>query len=258
MPNYTKLFNSIVTSTIWSEDDKTRIIWITMLALADQNGEVQASIPGLARLAGVQIADVESALVKFTEPDNYSRTPDNQGRRIAMIDGGWELLNHAKYRRMASLADKKESSASRQKRFRDRNAPVTLSNAPSVTSNAPVTLEVAKVTLLSDIAEAEAEAEAEADKSKRRKEQLSPPFSSEQFVEAWDCWVRYKSERRQKLTDSTIKGTFKKMAAWGEGQSIDAIESSISNGWQGLFEPTVNGAKKPKFNGTIENLELPQ
>ena len=69
MPNYTKLFNSIVTSTIWTEDDKTRIVWITMLAIADQNGEVQASIPGLARLAAVSISDAEMAIAKFLGPD---------------------------------------------------------------------------------------------------------------------------------------------------------------------------------------------
>lgn len=153
MPNYTKLFNSIVTSTIWTEDDKTRILWITMLALADQNGEVHASIPGLARLAGVSVSDAETAVNKFLSPDEYSRTPDNEGRRIAKIDGGWELLNHSKYRRMASLADKKESTANRQKRFRDRNATVTHSNAP--------------VTQETDIAEEEAEEEAEADIKER-------------------------------------------------------------------------------------------
>ena len=154
MPNYTKLFNSIITSTIWTEDDKTRIVWITMLAIADQNGEIQGSIPGLARLAGVSVKDTETALEKFLSPDAYSRTPDYDGRRICKIEGGWELLNHAKYRRMASLADQKEANAKRQKRHRERNASVTDSNVTVTHSNAGVTLKT-------DKAEAEAEAEAE-------------------------------------------------------------------------------------------------
>ena len=132
MPNYTKLFNSIVTSTIWTEDDKTRIVWITMLAIADQHGEVQASIPGLARVAGVSVEATENAINKFLSPDLYSRTPDDEGRRIEKIDGGWVLLNHAKYRAMASKEDSKSSNAKRQKRHRDklaRNATVTDSNA---------------------------------------------------------------------------------------------------------------------------------
>lgn len=148
MPNYTKLFNSIVTSTIWTEDDKTRILWITMLAMADQHGEVHASIPGLARIAGISTQDAESAIGKFLSPDPYSRTPDNEGRRIAPIDGGWELLNHAKYRRMASKEDSKEATAQRVRRHRERNATVTVCNAIVADQR--------------DIAEAEADTKAEA------------------------------------------------------------------------------------------------
>lgn len=155
MPNYTKLFNSIVTSTIWTEDDKTRIVWITMLALSDQNGEVHSSIPGLARLSAIPIPDVERALEKFLSPDPYSRTPDNDGRRIAKIDGGWELLNHAKYRKMASKEDSKAASAERVRRHRQRNA----CNA-NVTNVTPCN---GFETVGRDIAEAEAEANTEAE-----------------------------------------------------------------------------------------------
>jgi hypothetical protein len=161
MANYTKLFNSIVTSTIWTEDDKTRIVWITMLAICDQNGEVQASIPGLARLSGVSVADAEMAIGKLLSPDKHSRTPDNEGRRIVPIDGGWELLNHAKYRRMASLEDRKEATAKRVKRHRARNANVTPCNAP--------------VTLLPDKAEAEAEAEADTKANHKAKKAIIKP-----------------------------------------------------------------------------------
>lgn len=153
---YTKLFSSIVTSTIWVESDRTRIVWITMLAMADRNGEIQASIPGLARLAGVPIPDCEEALAKFIAPDPYSRTPDDEGRRIEKIEGGWALLNHAKYREMASRDDSKAANTERQRRHREkekRNSAVTPCNATVTPSNV-------KVTHTLHIAEAEAEAEA--------------------------------------------------------------------------------------------------
>ena len=138
---YTKLFNSIVTSTIWLETDRTRIVWITMLALADQNGEVQASIPGLAHVAGVPVEDCRSALAKFLAPDVDSRTKDDEGRRIEEIEGGWSLLNHAKYRALASGVDRLEKAAERQRRFkakakRNGNAQVTHGNA-EVTPDLP-------------------------------------------------------------------------------------------------------------------------
>lgn len=123
-----------------------------MLAMSDQNGEVHASIPGLARIAGIDIPSVEKALDAFMSPDPYSRTPDNEGRRVAKIDGGWELLNHAKYRVMASKEDSKAATAARVKRHRDRNANVTPCNASVTVCNGDVTVE-------GDIAEAEAEAD---------------------------------------------------------------------------------------------------
>lgn len=111
-----------------------------MLALADKNGEVQASIPGLARIAGVPVLDCEEAIGKFLAPDPYSRTPDDEGRRIEKIDGGWALINHAKYRDMASREESKDAHAKRQKRYRDREKRNVTERDASVTpSDAPVT-----------------------------------------------------------------------------------------------------------------------
>lgn len=153
---YAKLFSTIVTSTVWGEPHTTRIVWITMLATADKNGEVMATIPGIARLANVTIAEAEEAIARFLAPDPYSRTPDDEGRRIEKIEGGWHLLNYEKYRRMASLDEKKESNAERQRRHRERKK----RNGVPVTSNALDGQNNATVTPKTDKAEAEAEAEA--------------------------------------------------------------------------------------------------
>ena len=165
MPNYTKLFSTIVTSTIWQEPDRTRIVWITMLALSDKNGEIHASIPGLARIAGVPTEACEEAINAFLSPDKYSRTPEHEGRRIAKIDGGWELLNFEKYRQLASTADTLAKNATRQKRFRERNAKVTDSNASVTHDNATVTANTVK-------AEADTDTKEEA---KVKEEAIQPP-----------------------------------------------------------------------------------
>jgi hypothetical protein len=117
---YIKLFQSILTSTIWLEDDSTRIVWITLMALADKHGEVQGTIPGIARLAGVPVDACRAAFTKFLAPDPDSRTKDEGGRRLEEIDGGWALINHAKYRALASKDNEKEKSAARSKRYYDR------------------------------------------------------------------------------------------------------------------------------------------
>lgn len=105
MNNYTKLFKSIVTSTIWQEDDKTRILWITMLALSEADGTVEGSIPGLAHVAGISLEECEKAINRLSSPDKYSRNKDHDGRRIKEIDGGWVILNRGKYRSHGSRAE---------------------------------------------------------------------------------------------------------------------------------------------------------
>lgn len=102
---FTKLFSSITESTIWSESSDIRVVWITMLAMADRKGRIWSSIPGLANRSQVTLEQTEIALQKFLLPDTYSRTKDLEGRRIEIIDGGWRLLNHEKYR---SLRDDEE------------------------------------------------------------------------------------------------------------------------------------------------------
>lgn len=97
---FTKLFSSITESSIWMQDDHTRIVWIAMLAMADKRGRVWSSVPGLANRSRVPVESVERAISIFLAPDTYSRTKDNEGRRIEAIDGGWRLLNHQKYRDM--------------------------------------------------------------------------------------------------------------------------------------------------------------
>lgn len=98
MSGYTKLFKSIITSTIWQEDDYTRLLWITMLAMSDANGTVEGSIPGLAKMAGITIDDCKNSIKKLSSPDKYSRTQEFEGRRIKEIGGGWLILNRVKYR----------------------------------------------------------------------------------------------------------------------------------------------------------------
>jgi len=185
---YTKLFNSIVTSTVWQESSDIRVVWVTLLALADKNGEVQASIPGLANLANVSIPDCEEALAALSAPDEYSRTPDNEGRRIQAINGGWELLNHGTYRDKATDADRREQARLRKQRQRDRqkqdggHANVTNSHA-DVTNSHDLRDDVTPVSRQNS----QAEAEAEADKYKSpgvpaANKQAATPVSSSQGI----------------------------------------------------------------------------
>ena len=73
------------------------------------------------------------------------------------------------------------------------------------------------------------------------------PFGSEAFIASWKSWVAYRKEMKKKLTDSSVTAQCREFALWGEQKSIESIEQSIKQGWQGLFEPNRKfGAKTSK------------
>lgn len=55
------------------------------------------------------------------------------------------------------------------------------------------------------------------------------------FLKSWDEWIKYKSEKRQKLTRSSRKKQLELLAARSELEACGMIQQSISNGWTGLF-----------------------
>ena len=132
MAGYSKLFSGIVTSSIWCEDDKTFKTFIAMLALTDARGHVDGSIPGFARLVGCSIPEMEHAIDRLSSQDPYSRTPDNDGRRIVAEPGGWLILNYASYREKGQSRD-----GSRAEYMRRYRAGVTR-NSSRVTRNSSV------------------------------------------------------------------------------------------------------------------------
>ena len=117
--HYTKLFNSIIYSTIWREPDHVRLVWITMLALKDRNGEVHASVPGLADAARVALHQCEDALRILCAPDEYSRNTAHEGRRIMPCDGGWLIVNSEYYRGKMNEEERREYKREWMKNKRD-------------------------------------------------------------------------------------------------------------------------------------------
>lgn len=120
MNGFTKLFGSILDSTIWRESKETRLVWVTMMAMADRDGVVNASVPGLADRAKVSIDECQAALGVLSSPDEWSRSKEHGGRRIADCDGGWVLLNYQKYRAKQNPDEIKEKARLRQAKFRSK------------------------------------------------------------------------------------------------------------------------------------------
>lgn len=152
MAGYTKLFSSILMSSIWEESLETRIVWVTLLALADQTGHVDGTIQSLARVSRVSVDDCKRAIMCLLAPDPDDRSKVHEGRRILPDHGGWLLVNHGAYRKRMSADERRERDKIRKRNER-------------LSARCPQTSEIVR-----DVSQAEAEAEAKATQKQKHEE----------------------------------------------------------------------------------------
>lgn len=131
---YNKLFTKILDSSIWLESTPTRIVWLTFIAVMDEVGFVQfAAVGNVANRARVTLDEAQEAIKALEGPDDESGDPDNDGRRIERVPGGWMVLNAQKHRDLVTRAIKQEQTRERVAKHRalkrSGNAPVTPSEA---------------------------------------------------------------------------------------------------------------------------------
>lgn len=132
--NWSPLFSSLVVSSVWGLEPEAKVVWITLLCLKDRKGFVAGSVPGLARLAVVSVEECEKALKIFESPDPYSKTPDDEGRRIKVVDGGWYVLGHQRFQDHMQKVSTKVNAAKRQRQFRERKKAMVPVAAPPAES----------------------------------------------------------------------------------------------------------------------------
>lgn len=136
---FVKLDCGILNSTLWFERE-CREVFLTALLMAEpfETQEPLAQIAihsldntgwfvppgwyGFVPAAGIGIihrAQVDeklgfAALAKLGDPEQSSRSPEFEGRRLVRVDGGFIVLNYMKYR------DRDYTAAQRQRRYRQR------------------------------------------------------------------------------------------------------------------------------------------
>lgn len=129
MSGFTKLVPEIVQSSVWMESSDVRIVWIYILAMKDENGFIRGDAERFAHFARVPIEAAQEAIRKFTSPDSKSATPDDDGRRLLEMPGGFVVVNHGKYR-----CDRREYMRDYMKEYRKREPVNSVVNTVKLTS----------------------------------------------------------------------------------------------------------------------------
>ncbi len=225
---YVKLFGSILASTIWQEVPETKVVWITMLAMADRDGLVEASVPGLAKLAGVELPECEEAIKCLEGPDLHSRTKDHGGRRIKPVHGGWLLLNYEFYRDKASAEEKRQKDAARQRRKYDRDKALKTSRDPHAAHGSSPA--ITKPRLSSDLISSDLISSGK----KSTRAQVQKPDDVEQDV--WDDWVRHRKKKGGTITARVLKSAREKADMYKRTLNAVLAQWTLQN-HQGFFAP---------------------
>lgn len=217
--SYAKLFSSITESSLWCEPKEVRLLFVSMLARADAAGFVEAAKPGLAKLANLSIAEIEIALESLEGPDPHSKNPDNDGRRILKVPGGWMLLNYEGYRNRQSDDERREYMRDYMRKYRKgRKQSVNCGKPPDANSKESPS------------------ASASPYSSNEKGEAENLPFTSERFRKAWADWQDHREEIKKPLKPTQAEKQLKMLSELGEDRAVAMIEYTITKGWQGLRE----------------------
>ena len=122
---YAKIFEQIFDSSL-ADNYEARHVFIDLLILADSDGVVDMTPEAIARRTNAPLALIKRALHKLMEPDARSRTPDDDGRRLQLLDDhrdwGWQITNFAKFRTMQDKDQQRDYNTAYQRRRRARLA----------------------------------------------------------------------------------------------------------------------------------------
>lgn len=113
---YGKVFESIYDGTLaghW----QAIVTMQQLIVLATPDGVVDMTPDAIARRTSIPLAIITAGIEHLAKPDPFSRTPGDDGRRIVLLDDhrpwGWRLVNHAKYRALRDLEQKREADRQR-------------------------------------------------------------------------------------------------------------------------------------------------
>lgn len=122
---YGKIFAKMYEGTLYGQWEAL-VTFQQMIVLCDADGMIDMTAHAIASRTSIPLEIIEKGIRILEAPDEYSRTPDQGGRRIERIDEhrpwGWHLVNHAKYTAMQDADHVREQTRERVRRHREKKA----------------------------------------------------------------------------------------------------------------------------------------
>lgn len=176
---YAKLFTSIYQGTLRGNSHGL-LVFTNLLAHADREGYADIHPRAIAEEVGLSVEEVKAAIEVLESPDDESRSPEEQGRRIVRIDDhrawGWKVVNYVKYRGIRDEEDRREQNRKSQAKWRAKQADSNQRKPASAKESR------------SSVESAHTEAEAEVDTEAKAKQELLPTAGASAPKSADPIW----------------------------------------------------------------------
>ena len=227
---YGKIFDSMYEGTLYGHWEAI-VTLQQMLVLCNQDGVIDMTPQAIAARTSIPFEIITKGIAVLTEPDPYSRTPGEDGRRIVLLDEhrpwGWRIVNHAKYQKLKNRAEKLEADRVRiaEKRKANKNNDVAESRGESQS--------------VADVAPASASASTDLSKSKSKAER-SPEGSRLTLDSLPDEWALFCKAERPELDPLAVWAGFRDH--WLAKAGKDARKANWFAAWR-------NWVRREKVNG---------
>ena len=129
---YAKIFSSLFSGSMRGKSNMI-LVFVNMLTACDKEGYDDRHPQVIADETGLPLAVVKDAITGLSDPDPESRTLENEGRRIRLIDEsrswGWEIINKSKYDKLVNEENRRETfrkSTAKRRASVDTSTPVNI------------------------------------------------------------------------------------------------------------------------------------
>ncbi len=224
---YAKIFSQIYDGTLCTKGPwQALVAFQQLLILADQDGNVDMTAEAISRRTTIPLERIQVGSKALLAPDDKSRTPDEEGRRIVFLsenrDWGWHIVNYNHYRKIKREEDRREyHQAYYQEKRKKKQQLNTFQHLQPIQ---PI-----------------AEAEAYAVKNKTKAGRFAiPPWIDK---EAWKGFEAMRVKIRKPLTERAkgmIIKDLEKLKDQGHDPAAVLAQSEL-HAWAGVFPIKQNG-----------------
>lgn len=285
---FAKIFTQIFDSSI-ADDPSIRYGFMDLIVLADCEGVVDMTPEAISRRTNVPLETVTTYLVALASPDPRSRSSDDHGARIRLLDShrdwGWQIVNYDHYRSIRDEDSRRAYFRDRKRAQRQKAPPIgTMSKTVQDSHHLSPHVTGGHRNSTKEEGEGEGDLEGVQPQTPSRVPRVPPAPSgaaapeplvlenqaavrvpalsipqipdalktSPECVEWWGKWLQHLKAKRKSPSVHAQELQLHKLAVMGPARAIETLKNSIEHNWQGLYEPnhiTSNGANNPRNRG---------